>query len=154
MIIVPGAVVEEIAAAAEAAYPEECCGLLIGRTDNEDSASDRIRVTRAVASRNVATEPRRDRFEVDPAVRFALMRELGEGPERIVGHYHSHPDHPAEPSARDAEMAFEPDLVWVIVSVAGGRVVDMRAHRPEPGGHRFRPVTFDASWRGPQSHAS
>lgn len=145
MILVPHAVAGEIAAAAESAYPEECCGLLVGRGgDDVGGCGDCVRVIRAVASRNVTAERRGDRFEVDPAVRFALMRELGDGPDRIVGHYHSHPDHPADPSARDAEMAFEPDLVWVIVAVAGGRVVDMRAHRPSsdsrPDGPRFHAV--------------
>lgn len=153
MIVIPAVVLDEIAAAAEAAYPEECCGLLIGHVDNgggDDAGDrDRVHVTRPVASRNVTTEPRRDRFEVDPALRFAVMRELGEGPERIVGHYHSHPDHPAEPSARDAEMAFEPDLVWVIVALADGRVVDMQAHRPmpdsQPDGRRFRRIALSTA---------
>jgi len=98
-----------------------------------------VTVTRVVASPNLLAGSG-DRFEVDPALRFGLMRALEGGDERIVGHYHSHPDHPAEPSARDLAMAFEPDLVWLITAVAGGQAIHTTAHRLDAGRHRFRPV--------------
>ena len=117
--------------AAEAAYPKECCGLLAGTV-----APDRaVTVSRVVESDNVDTTDVYDRFEVDPRVRFNLMRELGEigdkpqGPERIVGHYHSHPDNPAKPSIRDLACAFEPALVWIIISVDGGVARAVAAHK-------------------------
>lgn len=135
-MVIPGRLMKQIAQAAEHAYPEECCGLLIGHGD--DTAG--IAVTGVAASRNVAEGHRRDSFEVDPKLRFDVMRELNGGPDRIVGHYHSHPDHTAQPSARDAAMVFEPDLVWVIVAVAGGRAGEVRAHVFEPGAERFREI--------------
>lgn len=120
-----------IRGAAEAAYPAECCGLLIGRPESEEGL---LRVTRVAPSVNLlAAEV--GRFEVDPALRFRLMRELREGPERIVGHYHSHPDGPAAPSARDAEMAYEADLLWLIISVPSGRAGDAAAFFPSPAPH-------------------
>ena len=116
--------------AAERAYPEECCGLLVGH----DSEGD-ICVTRVVDSPNVHPERTRDRFEVDPKIRLDLERELRGTPERIVGHFHSHPDHPAMPSETDRTMAFEPALVWVIVAVLGGCIEEVRAFKPdEPQG--------------------
>lgn len=138
MIVIPARLLQRIAESAEHAYPEECCGLLIGR----DDGGARIAVTRVAASRNVAEGRERDSFEVDPKLRFDLMRELNGGPERIVGHYHSHPGHPARPSARDAAMVFEPDLVWVIVSVEDGRADRVTAHAfdTERGGFREIPI--------------
>ena len=138
MIVIPAPLIERIGRFAEQAYPDECCGLLIGR----DDGCARVAVTRLAASRNVAEGRERDSFEVDPKLRFDLMRELDGGPERIVGHYHSHPDHPARPSARDVEMAFEPDLVWVIVSLEDGRADRVTAHvfDTEPGGFREIPI--------------
>ena len=47
---------------------------------------------------------------------------------RLLGFYHSHPDHPAEPSAFDLEHAW-PNLSYVIVSVRGGRVDQIRSWR-------------------------
>ena len=110
--------------AAERAYPEECCGLLVGHDGEGD-----IRVTRVVDSPNVHPERTRDRFEVDPKIRLDLERELRGTPERIVGHFHSHPDHPAMPSETDRTMAFEPALIWVIVAVVGGGMEELRAFK-------------------------
>lgn len=143
MILLSPAQRRQIAAAAEAAYPEECCGLLVGRArDGGD-----IEVTRVAPSRNIALTDagaprRRDRFEVDPELRFALMREI-EGTElRIVGHYHSHPDHAPEPSAHDLACVFEPELIWLIVSVETGRAVRIAAHVPDESAKRFREITL------------
>ena len=142
MILIPAPCLKKIRAAAEAAYPDECCGLLIGR----DGKAGDVVVTAVAPSPNRAAADHRDSFEVDPQVRFDVMRRLdrknarGGAPERIVGHYHSHPDHAAEPSARDLEMAYEPDLLWLIVAVAEGRAADTRAHRLDETAGRFREV--------------
>lgn len=136
MIVLPRAVAGHIADAAEAAYPDECCGLLVGRAE----ASGDLLVSRAEASPNVAEGDTRDSFLVDPKIQFDLMRELGDGPECIVGHYHSHPDHGAAPSERDRRSVFYPDHVWVIVAVDGGRAGDMTAHLFDAGRGRFREI--------------
>ena len=114
MIRLPPELLAEMRRLAEAAYPEECCGLLVGRRE-----ADRIVVTRLAPSPNVAGGDRRRTFEVSPQVRFDLMRDLRGGPETIVGHYHSHPDGTAEPSTTDLAMAWEPDLAWIILAVPG-----------------------------------
>jgi proteasome lid subunit RPN8/RPN11 len=139
VILLPGAVREQLTREAEAAYPDECCGLLVGRRQADGATA----VERAVASANVATCRRHDRLEVDPRVRFALTRELAGSSSAIVGHYHSHPDHPAEPSATDRAMAFEPDLVWLIVAVSPDRAGEparagtVRAFRIAAAGNVF-----------------
>ena len=77
-------------------------------------------MSRIVPADNVARERQRDRFEIDPKVRIDTERAVRGTGEAVVGHYHSHPDHPAAPSATDANMVYEPDLIWVIVSVDRG----------------------------------
>jgi len=142
MISLPLAFLRTITDAAETAYPTECCGLLVGR---EDGAGSLI-VTRIVESRNLADPGRNDRFEIDPQIRFDVMRELGSdaAPDshrhRIIGHYHSHPDHPAQPSETDLSFAFEPDLVWLITAVIGGQAIQTTAHVVDSGGRQFREI--------------
>lgn len=141
MIALTPAQIEELKRAAEKAYPEECCGLLLGR------GADDVEVTRVVASPNVAADEsgaprRRDRFEVDPELRVALMRETEGTALRIVGHYHSHPDHPPAPSARDLESALEPEFIWLIVGVEKGRAGPVTAHVFEPGARAFREIAL------------
>ncbi len=134
--------------AAAAAYPEECCGLLVGIGDVDGD----LWVQRAVTSHNLSAGDRLDSFEVDPKVRFDLMRELGLAkdsdvapPPRIVGHYHSHPDHPAEPSERDRQQAFEPEFVWLIASVMAGEVAALTAHAVTPDGFRRLPLEIESA---------
>lgn len=135
MIRLPADIRQRILAAAEAAYPEECCGLLAGRPLPDGT----VAVTRLADSANVADGDRRRSFEVDPKVRFDLMRELESagGDETVVGHVHSHPDHPPEPSATDLAMAYEPEFVWLIVGVADGRAGPLRGFRRNAAGDGF-----------------
>jgi proteasome lid subunit RPN8/RPN11 len=128
----------QIARAAEAAYPEECCGLLVG----EGGEGGGWRLSRVEASANVAEGDRRRRFEVDPRLLIRLHRELRGGAERVIGVYHSHPDHPAEPSAHDLKRALEPGLVWLITSVVDGRAGDTTAHVLAADGGRFDPIAL------------
>ncbi len=138
MIELSLAQLDQIRILAERVYPEECCGLLVGHGLAGGSAT----VTRIVESANVRRDRARDRFEIDPKIRFAVERELRGGIERVVGHYHSHPDHPARPSATDLEMAFEPSLIWVIVGVEAGRAASIAAFRVTPSGEGFDEVAI------------
>lgn len=116
----------------ERCYPEESCGLLVGRR----LACGTVEVSEAHPGANVADVARHRRFEIDPALRFRLMRTLAGGTETIVGHYHSHPDQPAVPSGHDLAMAFEPELVWLITSITAGQAAETAAFRIDDAGAR------------------
>ena len=131
--------IAHIKSMAERAYPEECCGLLVGRRQGAGV----VVVTRIVDSPNVHPERTRDRFEIDPKIRFDLERDLRGSAERIIGHFHSHPDHPAEPSETDRAMAFEPELVWVIVAVADARAEEIRAFKVDEARGAFAAVEIE-----------
>ena len=123
---------------AEAAYPREACVLLVGRAE-----ADRIEIAEIVAGDNVAASPERE-FEFDPAKHIALLRRLrqSKAPERLVGHWHSHPNGRAEPSAQDAAMANDPGLVWLISAVTDGKAGAPRAFKCKPGGG-FSPLPVE-----------
>lgn len=101
-----------IEAEARAAFPKECCGLLEGVRDGHQA-----RIVAVHPARNLS--PDADRFEIDPAQQFALMRALRDTEREIIGCYHSHPNGKAEPSPRDLEGAGEDGFVWLIAGVAG-----------------------------------
>ncbi|PTQ07363.1 peptidase [Sphingomonas oleivorans] len=107
----------------------EVCGLLFGRCD---------RIEAAASAANVAAHPA-DSFEIDPQALFAAIRaERGGGP-RLIGHYHSHPNGSARPSARDAAAA-EPGRYWLIVG--GEEALLWRAEADGAGGISFRPMAL------------
>ncbi len=124
---------------AEAAYPEEACGLLVGRAEPGGA----WQVNAVEASANVAEPPRTRRFEVDPRLRLRLERELRESPDSIMGVYHSHPNGRAEPSETDTSMIFEPAMIWLITAVADGRAGATMAYKPTEDGAAFQPLGLD-----------
>ena len=126
-----------IADDAEAAYPREACGLLVGRF----GVGDHRLVARVERAQNVAAEPKKT-FEIDPGLRLGLERELRGQPLAVIGHYHSHPDGPARPSARDLELLLELDLAWLIVAVGQGQASHMRAYLPRLDRQAFRSLVI------------
>lgn len=138
MILLPRDILNDIETAAVTAYPAECCGLLVGHGDIDDT----VRLERAVASPNLKAAEHTDRFEVDPQVRFELMRALDGSGARIVGHYHSHPDHPPSPSATDLASAWEPEMIWLITAVADGKAGKTTVHVLADDHQSFRALTL------------
>lgn len=63
-----------------------------------------------------------DRFEIDPADHFAAIRAARANEHEIVGCYHSHPNGKAEPSARDAEGAWDEGFIWLIAAASASAV--------------------------------
>ena len=101
-------------------YPHECCGALIGAADRS--------IESAVRLDNVTTSDREHRFLVSPDAYRRAEREADATGRVLLGFYHSHPDHPAEPSAFDLAHAW-PSLSYIIVSVQAGTVADVRSWR-------------------------
>ena len=116
---------DQIKVAGEEAYPMEACGLITGRLIDGDV----LTVTGIVEAENIVAAYATDRFEVDPATRIKLEKEVRGTNKQLIGHYHSHPDNSSRPSKTDLENAHEPELIWIIVSVIAGKALDVTAHR-------------------------
>lgn len=147
---VPSAVLTAFHDAARAAWPAECCGLLVGVSGGEGGI---WRVHRAVASPNVAPargpHGRHDRFEIDPVVLLEAQRAARAEGLAVIGHYHSHPGAPATPSPTDLAHAFYAEHVWLIVSVDTAGHTAATAWRPvlpDPtvSATAFLPMSLDA----------
>ncbi|MCI0408068.1 MAG: M67 family metallopeptidase [Acidobacteria bacterium] len=114
MILVTEAVLGQIRAHARQTYNEECCGVLFGR----EQGAERI-VEAVTPLSNSRDGERHRRFLITPADYRRAEAEAGTRSIALVGFYHSHPDHPARPSAYDLEHAW-PFFSYVIVSVKEG----------------------------------
>ena len=114
-----------IRAHGEEAYPEECCGVLVGR---DAMGGEPATVDHLVAASNERADSRHNRYVISPQALLAAQRGARERGLEIVGYYHSHPDHPARPSEFDREHAW-PGTSYVIVSVREGKAVDCRSWR-------------------------
>lgn len=109
---------------AERGYPEEICGVLIGR-DGEGQARE---VVRSLAVANARSTERARRYLIDAGALLAAERAAAAEDLEIIGFYHSHPDHPALPSEFDREHSW-PYYTYLIVSVRTGRAEEARAWR-------------------------
>jgi proteasome lid subunit RPN8/RPN11 len=98
---------------ARAGYPNEACGLLIG----DRAASDGGRPLRFEATANKAASPYR--YEIDPDDLYRLTIATEDAGEMFWGIVHSHTHTPAVPSPTDIGLAFYPDALYVLVSLAG-----------------------------------
>lgn len=108
----------------EANYPNEGAGLLLGKTEGNSRQVSQILL---LANRFEETE-RYHRYQIAPrdmleAQQFADSQDL-----EIVGVFHSHPDHPAEPSEFDRQWAL-PWFSYLITRVQVGQAQESRSWR-------------------------
>jgi proteasome lid subunit RPN8/RPN11 len=111
MIALTHTALHKIKVHAMEAYPEECCGILVG-TEREGGKEvyDVIRIG------NAKDENRTRRFLITPAeYKRAEEAAAAEG-LGVMGFYHSHPDHPARPSQFDLDHAW-PWCSYIIAAV-------------------------------------
>jgi len=118
VIYLTQAQVEEIIAHARAEYPNEACGLLAGKNGRVNKA---YRMTNAAHS----SVP----YRLDPEEQCRAMMDIEAKGWDIVAIYHSHVASPAYPSATDVEMAYYPDSLYLIVSLANWKQPILRAFR-------------------------
>ncbi len=122
-----------IRAHGERDYPYECCGLLIGRFESDG----RKTVVETYAISNAREEEaKRNRFLIRPEELMRGERHARERGLDVVGFYHSHPDHPAQPSQYDLEHAW-PTYSYIIVSVRERHAGDLLSWEMEADRSRF-----------------
>lgn len=121
-----------IAAHAERAFPDECCGVLLGR-DHRDGTREIVCV---VELENAEAHDRARRYLIEPHDLLAAERTARELGLEVVGVYHSHPERPASPSEHDRAGAM-PSWSYVIVSCVRGKAGQMQSWRLSRDGERF-----------------
>ena len=103
--------VAAIRAEAARAYPHEGCGALLGPKDGD--------VSEAIALPNAEDEKPRVRFSVSPQDYLAVEDAADSRGLKLLGFWHSHPDHPARPSETDRKYAWE-GLLTLVIAVDDG----------------------------------
>ncbi len=106
---------------AAASYPQEACGFFYGHIDG-----NALHVNRAMPINNEASENRERRFEISTTEYRAAEQRAEELGMDLMGVYHSHPDHPPQPSVHDLRSAV-PGFSYVIIEVRGGRPFQLRS---------------------------
>jgi proteasome lid subunit RPN8/RPN11 len=100
-------------------YPHECCGALIGYENPP-------LILVALPLPNTTEEGPRRRFLIRPSDYREAEKAARSAELTLLGFYHSHPDHPAQPSQHDLDHAW-PNFLYLIASVQQGRFDVLRA---------------------------
>lgn len=132
MLIIPKKILNDIYDHSLTDYPEECCGILVGRDEGES----RI-ITESHRARNVSEERRHERYLIDERKLIEVMKSVRGMEVDVVGFYHSHPDHPSRPSGFDNETAAWPGYSYLIVSVEKDRAVSAQSWVMPDSGDSF-----------------
>ncbi|MDR0867568.1 MAG: M67 family metallopeptidase [Planctomycetota bacterium] len=110
---------------AEAAYPNEGCGILLGTLiDDDRRVGEKIL---PIANRFDAGE-QFHRFRIEPEDLMRAEKTARQERRELLGFYHSHPDHPAQPSEYDRDHAL-PFYSYVIVAVEKGKSAAVKSWR-------------------------
>lgn len=121
MLRISQQIIDQLFDHAKTGLPEEVCGYLAG-TDRE--------VTKHFPLTNIDHSP--EHFSFDPAEQFQVVREVRKAGQVILANYHSHPETPARPSVEDIRLAYDPEISYVIVSLAA-EVPDIKSFRIRNG---------------------
>jgi proteasome lid subunit RPN8/RPN11 len=112
------ATLEAIRREAVRAYPHEGCGALLGSATGE--------VKEALPLPNTEEQAPRTRFVVSARDYIAVEDEADSRGIKLLGFWHSHPDHPARPSATDRKYAWE-GLLTLVIAVDNGEPREITA---------------------------
>ncbi len=88
--------------------PVEACGYLAGKNGI---------ITKSFRMTNIDNST--EHFSFDPDEQFEVVRKARSEGLEIIANYHSHPATPARPSQEDISLAYDPDISYMIVSLAG-----------------------------------
>lgn len=120
-LVITAALLERIEAQALGQYPEETAGLLLGHIE----APDRRVVDLLPLANTFEQSQRARRYLIEPQAMIQAEQQADALNLEILGVYHSHPDHPAQPSEFDRRWAW-PWFAYLITSVERDQAVDHR----------------------------
>ena len=124
-------VYDQMLLAARALAPIEACGLCGGR---DGRVSRFIELTNADAAA--------EHYRMLPAEQFAAVRSLRADGLRLLAVWHSHPATPARLSQEDLCLAYTPDVVYLILSLAQPLEPDLKDFSIHDGGGMAVPIHF------------
>jgi proteasome lid subunit RPN8/RPN11 len=131
-VSVPAGMVEALVEHARAEAPNEACGLIVG----DRPAAEGGTALRFEPTRNRAASPYR--YEIHPDDLLRLTIATDDADEMFWAIVHSHVRSSAYPSPTDVGLAFYPDALYVLVSLAEDepalgafRIVDGAIHAVE-----------------------
>ena len=108
MVTITESAYQSILAQAQKDAPVESCGYLLG--PDKETATENFPMTNIDHSE--------EHFSFDPKEQFAAIKYARQQGLKIMGNWHSHPASPSRPSEEDKRLAYDPNILYFILSLA------------------------------------
>ncbi|WP_298838236.1 M67 family metallopeptidase [Clostridium sp.] len=110
MIYINKLEIDRIVNQAKKEFPNECCGFLSG-----SKSEDIINVKKSYPLTNL--DKSSEHFSMDPKEQFNTIKIIRGNDMLFIGNYHSHPYTPSRPSEEDIRLAYDPKIIYGILSL-------------------------------------
>ena len=121
MIILSKTLSSEIQIHSLKTFPDECCGAMLGCIENDVKYCKEL-----VSLSNHSDENKRRRFMITDKDYMYVEKMAKDKQLQLLGFYHSHPNHPAQPSETDLKYAW-PFFSYLIQSVYGKKIKELNS---------------------------
>jgi proteasome lid subunit RPN8/RPN11 len=121
MLVIKKSVLRQVIIHAEQKFPVEACGYLAGKEGVVDSHYELTNM-----------DDREDHFSIDPYEQLRAIKAARACGRHLFAVYHSHPASAAYPSSEDVRLAYDPDIRYVIISLAAQNP-DVKAFKIQAG---------------------
>ncbi|MHB1126250.1 MAG: M67 family metallopeptidase [Bacillota bacterium] len=133
MIILRTSQFQGIVDHALASLPAEACGLVAGTTEGKTKT-----VKKVYHLTNVDNSP--EHFSMDPNEQFAAIKDIRHNGWVMLGNYHSHPVTPSRPSEEDKRLAFDPEMLYFILSLIDKELPILKAFKIKGSEVELEPI--------------
>ena len=117
-IQIPKAVYDEMVGHAKNVYPQEACGFLLGK----DGLATYFMQIENMDHSTVT-------YTMDPRQQLRAFKRISADGLDLLGIFHSHVASAPEPSQTDRQMAFYPEVSYLIVSLANMEKPELKSFR-------------------------
>lgn len=111
MIILKKSDWQKIIYYAHTQLPNEACGLLAGKRENNKNIIETVYLLT-----NIDHSP--EHFSMDAKEQFTAVADMRKKGVGLLANFHSHPATPSRPSEEDKRLAFDPNISYLILSLA------------------------------------
>lgn len=111
MIILKKSDWQKIIDYAHTQLPNEACGLLAGKRENNKNIIETVYLLT-----NIDHSP--EHFSMDAKEQFTAIADMRKKGVGLLANFHSHPATPSRPSEEDKRLAFDPNISYLILSLA------------------------------------
>jgi proteasome lid subunit RPN8/RPN11 len=117
-VVIPREHVDAMVRHAREEFPNEACGMLASRNGV---------VVHTYTMRNADASP--VSYRIDPQEQLRVMMEIDDRDWDLGAIFHSHTRTRAYPSPTDIRLAFYPDTLYIIISLADPAAPEVRGYR-------------------------